>query len=506
MTTTTTPAYKQLCDHARKTGVFASINCLLGWDERTLLPQAAGEFRAEQMATLAGLVHSRQVDSRVGDWLSKLEESDIAADPTGDVAATVRDLRREFDKLTKLPQELVEQLARVAVEGQQAWVTAREADNFAAFSPQLKRIVRLVCEKADALGHDGDRYDALLDEHEPGAKTEAVALVLGELGSRLTPLVQSIVESGRQAPVDIFRSLYPVNAQRQFGIDAARAIGFDFNRGRLDVTHHPFCESMGPSDVRITTRYDERWFPGAFFGTLHEAGHAIYEQGLRADQFGLPLGKYVSLGVHESQSRLWENCVGRSRSFWQHMLPKAKAAFPDALSDVGEEQFFWAINHVAPSLIRVEADEATYNLHIIIRFELERELVSGRLDVNDLPSAWSAKYEQYLGVCPSSDANGVLQDIHWSSAAIGYFSTYSLGNLYAAQLFHQADADLGGLDQQFSKGEFGPLRGWLKEKVHQEGRRYAAADLVERVCGQPLSSDPLMTYLTDKLGPLYGLD
>lgn len=504
-TATTTTTYEQLCEHAKKTGVFASINCLLGWDERTLLPTAAGEFRAEQMATLAGLVHSRCVDPRVGDWLNEVEASDEAADPASDVGATVANLRREYDKLTKLPQDLVERIARITVEGQQAWVEARKQDDFASFRPQLEQIVSLVCEKADALGHDGERYDALLDEYEPGAKTAQVADVLNELGAKLQPFVAEIVGSGRVAPVDILKRSFPVEAQREFGIMAASAIGFDFDRGRLDVTHHPFCESMGPSDVRITTRYDEHWFPGSFFGTMHEAGHGIYEQGLRADQFGLPLGKYSSLGVHESQSRLWENSVGRSRAFWHHLLPKAKAAFPTALADVSDDDFFWAINNVCPSLIRVEADEATYNLHIIIRFELERELVSERLAVKDLPAAWNEKYEHYLGITPPSNADGVLQDIHWSSAAIGYFSTYSLGNLYAAQLYDKADQDLGGLAAQFERGEFAPLRDWLLTNVHQQGQRYTASDLIERVCGQPLSSEPLMNYLGAKLRPLYGL-
>ena len=503
--TTTTAIFEQLCEHARKTGVFESINCLLGWDERTLLPKLAGEFRAEQMATLAGLVHQRSVDPRVDDWLLELEESDEVADASSDTAATVRELRREYDKLVKLPQELVERIAHMAVEGQQAWVEARKQDDFAAFSPKLKQIVALVCEKADALGHDGDRYDALIDEYEPGAKTAEVAAVLDELGAKLQPLVAAIAASDRVAPIEILKRSMPIDAQRDFGMAASTAIGFDFERGRLDVTHHPFCESMGPSDVRITTRYDEHWFPGSFFGTLHEAGHGIYEQGLRSDQFGLPLGKYVSLGVHESQSRLWENMVGRSRAFWNHMFPRAQATFPKALADVDESDFFWAINSVRPTLIRVEADEATYNLHIIIRFELERELVSGQLAVDDLPTAWNQKYQHYLGIQPPSDADGVLQDIHWSSVAIGYFSTYSLGNLYAAQLFDKADQELGGLDQQFEQGEFTPLREWLGTNVHQQGKRFPASQLMEQVCGAPLSSEPLLHYLKAKLGPLYGL-
>jgi carboxypeptidase Taq len=297
---------------------------------------------------------------------------------------------------------------------------------------------------------------------------------------------------------------YPRDAQEAFGKMAAAAIGFDFQRGRLDVTHHPFCSGMGPHDCRITTRYDEQFFSSAFFGILHEAGHGIYDQGLRPDQFGLPPGTYLSLGIHESQSRMWENLVGRSRAFWRHFFPQLVAAFPAALQGIQPDEWFWAINHVQPSLIRVEADEATYNLHIIIRFELEQALLTGDLPVGDLPAAWREKYRQYLGIEPPTDADGCLQDIHWSAALIGYFPTYSLGNLYASQFYEQADRDLGGIDEQLARGEFAPLKEWLQRNIHQRGQCYSAAELVELVTGQPLSHAPLMRHLRGKLGPLYG--
>jgi carboxypeptidase Taq len=272
------------------------------------------------------------------------------------------------------------------------------------------------------------------------------------------------------------------------------------------VTTHPFCTGLGPNDCRITTRYDEHFFGSAFFGILHEAGHAIYDQGLRADQYGLPLGKAVSLGIHESQSRLWENLVGRSRAFWEYFHADAQRHFPSALGDVPLDAFHFAVNDVRPSPIRVEADEATYNLHILVRFELEQALLNDDLSVADLPGAWNEKYRQYLGIEPASDAEGVLQDIHWSGGGVGYFPTYALGNLYAAQLFAQADADLGPLDKQFARGEFGPLRGWLREKVHRQGRRYSAAELVRRITGQELSHASLIEQLRARLGPLYGCE
>jgi carboxypeptidase Taq len=283
----------------------------------------------------------------------------------------------------------------------------------------------------------------------------------------------------------------------------AEAIGFDFRRGRIDVTAHPFCAGMGPHDCRITTRYDEHDFPMAFFGILHEAGHGLYEQGLPTEHYGLPPGSYVSLGIHESQSRLWENAVGRSRSFWRHFFPLAQQRFPDALSDVGLDDFHFAVNDVRPSLIRVEADEATYNLHIIIRFELERAVLAGELRVADLPGAWRDKYRENLGIEPPSDADGVLQDIHWSAGLIGYFPTYTLGNLYAAQFFAQADADLGGIDGLLARGEFAPLLGWLRDRIHVRGQCYSAAELAVAVTGRPLSHQPLLDLLRGKYDPLY---
>jgi carboxypeptidase Taq len=497
--------YTHLCDHMRQLALLASIESLLGWDERCLLPAAAGEYRADQITLLAGMVHDRFVDPRIEDWLAALEASPLAADPLSDTGATIRQLRRQYDKKTKLPKRLVEELARTAVLGQQVWQEARANNDFAAFAPLLDRTLTLKREQAEALGYDENPYDALLDEFEQGERASDVARVLAALRAELVPLVAAIADSRRRPDVSLLARNYPVDRQQAFGHDAAAKIGFDFNRGRLDVTAHPFCSGMGPNDCRITTRYQPQFFNSGFFGILHEAGHGIYEQGLRTDQYGLPLGEYVSLGIHESQSRLWENLVGRSRAFWEHFFPEARRRYPEALSDVGLDAFFFAINDVRPSLVRVEADEATYNLHILIRFELEQALLLGDLPIADLPAAWKEQYQRALGIEPQGDADGVLQDIHWSAGLIGYFPTYSLGNLYGAQFFEQADADLGGLAGQFSRGEFDPLKHWLVESIHQHGQRYPAAQLIERVTGQPLSHEPLMRHLRGKLGPLYGL-
>jgi carboxypeptidase Taq len=498
-------AFSELTSHVRQTALLESIGGLLSWDQSTKMPTRAGDYRAEQMSYVSGEVHRRQTDPRLGELLAGLADSPLAADPHSDAGATVAQLRRTYEKKCKLPQTLVEELTRTSVLGQQTWVEARKNNDFASFRPLLEKTFDLKRQQAAAVGYDDTPYDALLDDFEPHAKTAEVAQVLADLRQELVPLVQAIAESGREPDLTILTREYPTDDQEEIGLLAAERIGFEFDRGRLDVTHHPFCGGAGPHDVRLTTRYDEHFFNTAFFGTLHEAGHGIYEQGLRPEQFGLPPGAAISLGIHESQSRMWENLVGRSRAFWESFFPQAQQAFPAALGDVSLDGFFFAINDVRPSLIRVEADEATYNLHILIRFELEQALLSDDLQVGDLPEAWNAKYRDYLGLEPDSDANGVLQDVHWSAGLVGYFPTYSLGNLYASQFFEQADRDLGGLDDQFRRGEFSPLREWLREQIHAPGQTYSATELVHKVTGQPLSHAPLIRHLRGKLGPLYGL-
>jgi carboxypeptidase Taq len=496
--------YEKLIRFVHETAVLQSVEALLGWDERCLLPPAAGDYRAEQMTLLTGMIHQRQTDPRLGEWLAELADSPLAKDPAGETGATIRQLKRQYDKKTKLPQSLVEELARTSVLGQQVWQTARQSNDFKSFAPLLKKTIELKRAQAEAIGYKESLYDALLDDYEPDERTAHLDRVLGALRGELVPLVAEIRESGRAPNLEILHRHYPAAGQESFGREVATKIGFDFSRGRLDVTAHPFCTAPGPHDCRITTRYEERNFSCAFFGTLHESGHGIYDQGLPPDHFGLPLGEAVSMGIHESQSRLWENLVGRHRSFWNHFYPRAQGTFP-ALVDVPLDAFYFAINAVRPSLIRIEADEATYNLHILIRFELEQDLLSGTLSVPDLPGAWNDKYRAYLGVEPPNDAEGVLQDIHWSAGLFGYFPTYSLGNLYAAQFFDQADRDLGGLAAQFAVGQFQPLREWLIDKIHRHGQRYTAGQLAQQITGQPLSHEPLLAHLRRKLSPLYDL-
>ena len=536
-------AYQELLRHSRELGLLASCSALLGWDEQTYMPRGAAAHRGEQMAHLAGLRHERATDPRIGELLESLESSDLAADPDSPSAVNIRELRRSYNRRTRLPRDLVESLARTTSLAQQEWIAARRDSSFGQFRPWLEKIVALKREQGDCLqglieartsgchlpgqalagspqaeepglgdpaGYPGNAvYDALLDEYEPGARSHELAVLFQWLREQLVPLVHAIREAcasrvGSRA-VSVLRRRYPLDRQKVFGEAVAAAVGFDFHRGRLDVTAHPFCSGIGPGDTRITTRYDENQFGEAFFGILHEVGHGLYEQGLPAEHFGTPMGEAVSLGVHESQSRLWENAVGRSRAFWTYWFPLALGVFHEALRGVSLDEFLAAINHVEPSQIRVQADEVTYNLHIIVRFELEHALLRGDLPAGDLPEAWNQKYRELLEVSPSSDAVGCLQDIHWSAGLFGYFPTYTLGNIYAAQFYDKAHADLAGLDDSFARGEFTQLLNWLRHHVHRHGQRYWPRWLVEQATGARPDTRPLISSLRRKYGELYGL-
>lgn len=506
MSRTVEQAYEELLQEVRKTALLESCSSLLGWDEQTYMPSGGAEHRSQQQSLLAGMVHERATSSRIGELLAAVERSNVVADPVSPAAANVREIRRDYDRATKLPRRLVEELSRVSSLAQQAWIEARKKSDFPHFLRWLEQIVSLKREEAAAIGFgNGVPYDALLDQFEPGTTTAEVKRLFGPLQDDLVKLIAAISSSGKRPDRSILTRNYPVESQRRFSIDAAKQIGFDFDAGRLDETAHPFCSGIGPGDCRLTTRYNSHHFPGAFFGTLHEAGHGIYDQGLDRAAFGSPLGSAVSLGIHESQSRMWENFVGRSRAFWRHFFPKAQQAFPEALRDVTLEAFYAAINDVEASFIRVEADEATYNLHILLRFDIEQQLVAGDLAPRDVPGVWNDTFRRYFNLTPPTDALGCLQDIHWSFGGIGYFPTYTLGNMNAAQLFIAARRDLGDLDAAFARGEFQPLKEWLNAKIHRRGKLLRASRLVEDVTGSPLSHRPLMQHLHAKFDELYGL-
>ncbi|MGB8656810.1 MAG: carboxypeptidase M32 [Candidatus Zixiibacteriota bacterium] len=505
MTDDSKKAYEELLGLSREIYLLNSCMSLLDWDEKTYIPKGGVQNRGNQLALLAGIRHEKITSPRIGELLQRLEGSLLTSDPDGFEAANIREMKHSYEKLVKVPKSLVEELTRLTTVAHGVWAEARQKSDFSLFLPSLEKIIHLKHQQAEAVGYDEDPYDALLDDFEPGATKEQVAQVFGRFRQELVELAKKIASSHRRPDSSILVQEFPVDRQERFGKEAAAAIGYDFERGRLDLTVHPFCTGIGPGDVRITTRYNPRHFGQAFFGILHEAGHGIYEQGLDAERYGTPGGDSVSLGIHESQSRMWENLVGRSRSFWKYFFPKAQKIYPEALGNVRFDDFCFAINEVVPSFVRVEADEVTYNLHILLRFEIEQAFFSGDLLPKDIPAAWNDKFKNYLGLVPSNDAEGCLQDVHWSLGYIGYFPTYSLGNLYSVQFFNQAQKELGDLDQQFARGEFVNLKRWLNEKIHRLGQFHRAEKLVEVVTGEPLSHRPSMDYLQAKYGELYGI-
>jgi carboxypeptidase Taq len=494
--------YQWLVEHSRETAYLKSMGQVLGWDQRTQIPPKGHEHRHQQFAMLAKWIHTRDTDPQVGEALVRVEASDLVADAGAMAAVNVREWRRDYDRATKIPQELAVALAKASAEGETAWERTRPDNDWETFKPFLVTVVALKREEAQALGYAREPYDAHLDDYEPGETAAGLAPVLAQLREALIRILDAVQGSGRRPQGEVVRLHFPVGDQERFATLAAQAIGYDFAGGRLDPTAHPFSVGIGPGDVRITTRFDEHSFSQAFFGTLHETGHALYDQGLPAEHWGTPRGDTVSLGIHESQSRLWENLVGRSLGFWRFFYPRAQKVFP-VLQGIPLEVFHFAVNEVKPSLIRTEADEVTYNLHILLRFELERALMNGDLEVEDLPGAFNDKMRAFLGLTPPGPGQGVMQDIHWSAGLFGYFPTYTLGNLYAAQFYDRAEAELGPLEERFARGDFAPLLTWLREKIHRQGNRLWARPLVKEVTGEDLDPRYLVRYLQRKFGALY---
>jgi carboxypeptidase Taq len=494
-------AYGTFIELVKTLDTWNSIGSLLGWDQETYMPVRGAAARAKQQSALAAYVHDRLVSDEMAGALAAVEAQTLTEPQT----ANVREIRRIHDRSVKVPAALVKEIAETQSLAMGEWAAARKTNVFSKFAPWLDKLLGLKRLVADTVGFEKERYDALLDEFEPGASTAEVAEVFARLRPALVTLVQQIAESKNQPDAELLTRPCPISAQTAFVRQIAGRMGFDFDAGRVDVSTHPFCSGIAAGDVRITTRYDERFLPGALFGTMHETGHGLYEQGFADEHVGTPMAAAVSLGIHESQSRLWENFVGRSRPFWEFAFPQLQASFADAFGDVSLDAWVAAINRVAPSMIRVEADEVTYGLHIILRFELERELLNENIAVKDVPAAWNQRMKDILGVEPSTDAEGCLQDIHWSMGAFGYFPTYSLGNLYAAMFFDAAKIALPNLDDQMRTGDLLPLKTWLNENIHQHGQRYRANELAEKVTGQPLTEKPFVRYLNQKFGALYNL-
>ncbi len=478
---------------------------VLAWDQQVNMPPGGSDARAHQLATLETLGHTIFVADETGQLLqdAAAETADLPYD--SDDASLVRVTRREYDKQRRVPESLVAERARVTALAFDAWGQARAESNFGHFQPHLEHVVDLTIQYAEALGYEDCIYDALLDEYEPEMKTVQVAAIFDEIKAGLVPLVQAIAERGKPVDDSIFEQEYADQAQWDFGVQVLEDMGFDFAHGRQDRSAHPFTTSFSPHDVRTTTRILPKHFQSGLFGTIHEGGHALYEQGMRPETGRSPLSDGASFGIHESQSRLWENVIARSRDFWLYYLPKLREFFPRQLDGVNLDTFYRAINKVEPSLIRVEADEVTYNLHVFLRFELEQDLLEGRLAVRDLPQVWNAKMEEYLGITPPDDAQGVLQDVHWSDGYFGYFPTYSLGNLFSVQFYNQTLVDIPDLPDQPINEQLSILREWMGDHIHTHGKKFTPTELVQRITGGTLSAAPYLNYLEEKYTAIYEL-
>jgi carboxypeptidase Taq len=476
---------------------------VLSWDQETYMPAGGANDRAFQLSTLAKMTHEMHVSPATGKLL-KAAASEPAVQKDAKKAAFIRVAQRDYGLAKKLPADFVAEMNHTRALAQQAWIGARKANDFKAFEPWLRKNVDFARRTADYLGYKQHPYDALLDQYEPAMTAAEVESIFADLREQTVPLVHAIAQSKMQITNDVLQGQFAKADQEAFASDVARQIGYDFSRGRLDYTAHPFCTNFGRDDVRITTRVDEQFFNTLLFSVLHEAGHAMYEQGIAPAFNRTPLGGGASLAVHESQSRMWENLVGRSRAFWTFFYPQLQARFK-SFKRVPFEKFYRAINRVQPSLIRIEADELTYNMHIMIRFELEQAMLDGRLKTKELPEAWNAKYGAYLGITPPNNAQGCMQDTHWAIGLIGYFPTYSLGNILSVQLFEAAKQAHPDLEEQFARGEFGALLGWLNKHVHQHGRRFTPRELIVKATGKPLTAEPYVAYLQAKFGAIYGV-
>jgi carboxypeptidase Taq len=473
---------------------YGSALGVLNWDQEVNLPKKGHEFRGEVNALLSADLHRRFTSDEFVGLVKKLHESSSLNKLSKDDQIIVRETYKDVEKSLKIPTEMVEQMARLTTQAFNAWADARAKSDFKIYQPYLRKIIDMCKKQADLIGYKESPYDALLDDFEPGLTASKVESIFTPLGKELAKLVKLAKDKPK---VDLPKAKYPIDIQVKMNHEIAAALGYDLEAGRIDVSPHPFTTGFHPTDVRITTRYNEDDFYYAVGCTVHETGHALYEQGLPAKEYGNPLGEAVSLGIHESQSRMWENFVGRSPEFAHYLNNLVQKYFPRS-PRISDEHLHKYLNHVEPSLIRVEADETTYNLHIVIRFEIEKALMEGKLKVSELPEVWNAKMKQYLGVDVPDDAHGVLQDVHWSHGTLGYFPTYTLGNIYAAQLFNKAKTEIPDLEKGFAKGDFSPLLKWLRKNIHREGSRYNPEELIKKVTGEGLNSKYLIDYLTLK--------
>lgn len=483
-----------------------SISSLLHWDQETFMPENGGEIRSKEIAYLSSLHHQKQVSDEFKKELGKfvnIKNGEILSNEfIDDNKRFLERVWKDFHYANSLPEKFVKELSKLTSTSQMKWVKAKEQNDFSLFEPYLKKMVDMKKTEADYYGYSTNRYDALLEQFEPGITTEKLDDLFGGLKSRLIKLIGKIKNSSVKNK--IVEGKFAEDEQWKFGMKIIKDMGFDLNSGRQDKSAHPFTISFHPSDVRLTTRVHENNFLSSLFASIHEAGHGIYEQGLLKENFGSPFGQAASFGIHESQSRLWENQIGRSKSFWKKYLPILKDHFPQ-FKTMKLDEYFKTINVVKPSLIRIEADEVTYSLHIMLRYDIENMLINEDLPVKDLPKIWNEKMREYFDIVPDSDANGVLQDVHWSMGALGYFPSYALGNFYAAQFFQKASEEIDDFDKKIQNGELLTLKKWLNENVHKYGRKYLPDELIKKVVGSSMSVEPFMKYLEEKYGEIYDL-
>ncbi|QLG63817.1 carboxypeptidase M32 [Halorarum salinum] len=493
-------AYAELTERLERITAVQGASGVLGWDQQVMMPSGGTPARSKQLSVLSSMSHEMLTDERTGELLDACEELDL----DGPESAVLRETRREYERAAAVPGELVEEMSSTASEALAAWEEAKAEDDFEAFAPYLERHVELKREYAEHVDPDRDPYEVLFEDYEPCLPLERAEDILAELKGTLVPMIDEIRASDVDVTTDAFEGTFDADAQEALSRDVLSTLGYDWEHGRLDVSSHPFT-SGNQFDCRVTTRFDESDPLGALMSTIHEFGHAFYNLGLPREHYGTPLGESRDLSVHESQSRLWENQVGRSRAFWDLVLPEVRERFPDV--DASVDEAYESANQVyEDNPIRVEADELTYHLHIVVRFEIERALVSGDLDVEDVPEAWNDKYEEYLGIRPGTDAEGCLQDIHWAHGNFGYFPTYSLGSVMATQLYDAASGEIDDLDGKVREGEFADLQDWLRENVHRHGARYETDELVEHATGEEFTASHFLEYVTEKYGELYDLE
>jgi carboxypeptidase Taq len=493
--------YSAYTDLNKKAADLHNAAALLEWDQEVYMPPKGAQFRAGQLATLNTIAHELLTSPKYEDLLQALQN---AHGLTEIQQANIRLSYEDFQKNKKLPSSFVQELSQQTGRSFHAWLNARKANDFKLFAPELQNMLLLKRKQAEYYGYSNHPYDALLDEYEKGANVALLDPLFVQVRTELTPVLKKI-GSAPQVNDAFLYNFFPANKQWDFSLLILKAMGYDFEAGRQDYSEHPFTTSFSPLDVRITTRVNENDLASLLFSSIHEGGHALYEQGLPQDQYGLPLASAASLAVHESQSRLWENNVGRSLDFWQYYYPILQKSVSPALDKCSLSDFYKAINKVSASLIRTESDEISYHFHVMIRYEIEKQLLEGSLSINELPEAWNQYYFNYLGIKPQDDKSGVLQDVHWSHGSFGYFPTYSLGSFFAAQLFQQAQQDLPNLTKNTTEGNFSSLLSWLRSNIHVHGRHYTSAQLAQSICGQGLNLNAFMSYVKAKYGAIYGI-